>query len=205
MADLEALIQFIQGAAAQDPSLANLSLVGVKKGSRVAVLKAQSAGIPGLLSPEQALSDIFSNTSKRRRKKEPLELPGGILNAFKTWTRGDAKVEVSYRLFGAPHPKKVTFQQKDIASAKTRRTKTYHDGNFTGKLVRLHSDEENFGVETINGLLLCPFPPYERESWVALYERVVCVHAKAPPSPSPAGHGGQSRPTRLRYCQIPPR
>lgn len=180
--DLEALIQFIQGAASYDPSLGNLALVDVKKGSRVAVMKAQPhGGLPGLFSPSQAISEIFP--VRPRGKRGPLELPTGVLGALKTWTRGGAKVEVTYRPTGSQRPTKVTFDQKSLASAKTRRPKTYTETKFLGKLVRLHSDEENFGVETNQGLLLCPFPPHERESWVALYERIVCVNVKAPPRP----------------------
>lgn len=183
LSDLESLIQFIQGAASQDPSLDNLSLVDVKKGSRVAVLKAQPhKGLPGLLSPTCAISEIFSK--KTRSKKEALELPNGVLGAFKSWTRGGAKVEVTYHSGERQRPKRITFDQKCLATAKPKRAKSQTEDKFVGRLVRLHSDEENFGVETTQGILLCPFPSHERESWVALYERIVCVTAKAPPKPT---------------------
>ena len=182
VADLEALIQFIQGAASQDPSLESLSLVDVKKGSRVAVLKVQPhSGLPGLLSPTSAITEMFSK--KNRAKKAPLELPNGVLSAMKTWTRGGARVEVTYHPDDRQRPKKMTFDQKSIATAKPKRVRSQSESKFVGKLIRLHSDEENFGVDTTQGLLLCPFPSHERESWVALYERVVCVTAKAPPKP----------------------
>lgn len=183
LSDLEALIQFIQGAASQDPSLANLSLVDVKKGSRVAVLRAQPHhGIPGLLSPNHAISGIFQGHSVGKNK--PVELPQGVLNAFKMWTRGGAKVEVAYHAEQSVRPKKILYDQKSLASVKTKTAKVFSEKIFVGRLVRLHSDEDLFGVETNQGVLHCPFPSHEKESWVALYERIVSIRVKAPPRPA---------------------
>jgi hypothetical protein len=70
-------------------------------------------------------------------------------------------------------------------------------------LVRLHSDEENFGVETNYGLLLCPFPSNESESWVALYERIVCVKVMAPPRP-PSGSWRASETIHIEVQPDPP-
>lgn len=146
------------------------------------MLKAQPhQGLPGLLSPTSAISEIFAK--RPRSKKDPLELPNGVLGSLKAWTRGGGKVEVTYYSEDRRRPKKVSFDQRSLATARPRQAKTQTEGKFVGKLVRLHSDEENFGVETSQGVLLCPFPPHERESWVALYERVVSVTAKAPPKP----------------------
>lgn len=183
LSDLEALIQFIQGAASQDPSLANLSLVDVKKGSRVAVLRAQPHhGIPGLLSPTQAIPEIFKKG--RGKGNRAVELPHGVLNALKTWTRGGAKVEVAFYPEQATRPKKVLYDQKTLASAKPKAAKVFAEKTFVGRLVRLHSDEDLFGVETNQGVLHCPFPLHERESWVALYERIVSIKVKAPARPA---------------------
>lgn len=183
IADLQALVQFIQGAASQDPSLTNLSLVDVTTGSRVALLRAEPHhGLPGLLSPTDVIAEIFD--TKKRGKKEPLELPRGVLKAFKTWTRGGAKVEVTYRPEKAIRPQKVTFDHKSLAPAKIKRVETFGERTITGRLVRLHSDEDLFGVETNQGVLHCPFPEHEKESWVALYERAVSVKVKAPPRPA---------------------
>ncbi|NTV74557.1 MAG: hypothetical protein HGA66_10160 [Holophaga sp.] len=181
--ELEALILFLQGASSQDPSLVNLSLVGVKKGSKVAILKAlPHDGIPGLTSPTHAIAEIFRR--RRHRKGEPMELPSGVIGALKVLTRGGAKVEITYRSAESLKPRRVTFDQDNLSTARPKRVKTYIESTFVGRLVRLHSDEENFGVETIHGLLVCPFPPHERESWVALYERTVSVTAKVPPRPA---------------------
>lgn len=185
LSDLEALIQFIQGAASQDPSLANLSLIDVKKGSRVAVLRAQPHhGIPGLLSATHAISEIFRAGQGTKTKKSPVELPQGVLNAFKTWTRGGAKVEVAYHPEHSVRPKKILYDQKALASAKTKTAKVFSEKVFVGRLVRLHSDEDLFGVETNQGVLHCPFPLHEKESWVALYERIVSIRVKVPPRPA---------------------
>lgn len=203
IADLEALIQFIQGAASHDPSLGNLSLVDVKKGSRVAVLKAQpNGGLPGLFTPVEAIAEIFP--AKRRKKKEAYELPTGVLGALKAWTRGGAKVEITYRPPDAHRSTKVTFDQKNLTTAKPRRPRTITETQFLGKLVRLHSDEENFGVETNQGLLLCPFPSHERASWVALYERIVCVRVKAPPRPQSGGPWRASETLGIEVQPDPP-
>jgi len=180
--DLEALVRFVQGAASQDPSLTNLSLVEVRKGSRVAVLRAlPHHGLPNLFSPIHAIAEIFERGT--REKKAPLELPYGVLEAFRTWTRGGAKVEVAFRGEKTLRIRKVTFDQQSLAMAKPKRAKALTEKNFTGRLVRLHSDEDVFGVETNQGVIHCPFPEHEKESWIALYERLVSIRVKAPQRP----------------------
>ncbi len=181
--DLEALVQFIQSAASQDPCLATLALIDVRKGSRIALLKAQPhLGIPGLLSPSVAIAEIFNK--RKPGSAEDLELPNGILGALKAWTRCGAKVEVSFHSGKALRPKKVTFDHKSLLAVKAKHTRAFTEKTFTGRLVRLHSDEDLFGVETSQGVLHCPFPEHEMASWVALYERIVNVRVNAPQRPS---------------------
>ncbi|GEM_PF-874253 len=183
LTDLEALVQFIQGAASHDPCLATLTLVDVKKGSRIAVLKAQPhQGIPGLLSPSGAIAEIFK--ARKPGAAERFELPNGILGALKVWTRGGAEVEIAFHAGNALRPRKVTFDHKSLSMVKAKQAKAFTERTFTGRLVRLHSEEDLFGIETSQGVLHCPFPEHEKASWVALYERIVSVRVKAPPRPT---------------------
>ncbi len=181
--DLEALVQFIRGAAAHDPSLANLALVDVQRGSRVALFKAQPhQGIPGLLSTRNAIADLFPLRSAR--SNAPVEFPKGILDSFRTLARCGAKVQVSYTPENAKRPRRMTFDQQSLAPVKVKRNRLAPEKELTGRLIRLHSDESCFGVDTVQGQIQCPFPSHDQESWVALYERIVRVRVKAPSKPA---------------------
>ena len=187
--DLKHLFDFIDAVSSQNESLSNLSLVGIGIGSTEAALAA--VPVPGGLSlythtdRTRAIMEIFDQP--RSRKKVAYDFPGRVSEALRSWTNTGVGVEISYRNKPGGRLKKLPIDPKRLEQATPRPLKAIVKDWIVGSIRRLSKerDEKIFGIETSNGILLCPMDDTKEGQLLDLYagDAVVDVLASFPPKP----------------------
>jgi len=191
--DLKKVIEFMTSVASQDDSLGDLCLVDIKSGSVEACFclepRTSSSGTLAIYSREEqigALGAIFDQG--RKTKSARLSLPSDVSDSLRPWTRAGLNLEISYRTNSNARLKTIAIDNKRLEKAAPKSFRPVEKKWIVGRVVRLIKDEQEYGIETAEGVLLCPMDEAKNSLYLDLYKRSVSVDVLASfPAKPPSG------------------
>lgn len=174
--DLKRVIEFMTSVASQDDSLGDLCLVDVRPGSVEACFRVAprpgSQGALGIYTPEEragALGAVFGKP----------HLPPDVSESLRPWARAGLAIELLCRVGSGARPKKIAVDSKMLERPAPRPHRQAEKRWVTGRVVRLIKDEQEYGIETTEGVLLCPMDETKNSLYLDLYRSGVAVDVLA--------------------------
>jgi len=182
--DLKKVAEFMTSVASQDDSLGDLYLVDVKPGSVEACFcidpspaYTETLGVYTREEQNNALRAIFDQG--QNSKSAPLSLPADVSESLRPWTRIGRDLEISYRANPNGRLKTIAIDPKMLEKSVPKPPKVLEKRWVVGRVVRLIKDEQLYGIDTEEGVLLCPMDETKNSQYLNLYEKAVMVDVLA--------------------------